>query len=198
MLTSGLIGGIGSGKSFVADMFRQLGATVINADEAGHKVLFLPEVKAAALQRWGNNVFNSDNEIDRKKVAEIVFADTAERKTELDFLQKLTHPLISAEINRQRQEMQSAGCPLCVLDAPLLLESGLKKNVDYVVFVDADFSVRCQRVKHRGWTEDELLRREKTQLPLDEKKKRADFIINNNGNSEETYRQVADLLARGS
>ncbi|MCL2744232.1 MAG: dephospho-CoA kinase [Planctomycetaceae bacterium] len=181
MKTIGLIGGIASGKSFIAELFRQLGAAIINADETGHRVLMLPEVKAAALQRWGQNVFNSDGELDRRKVAKIVFADSPEGRTELDFLERLTHPLISAKTERQQLELRESGCPLCVLDVPLLLEAGLDKNVDSVVFIDCDFSIRLKRVKERGWTEEDLLRREKMQLSLEEKKKSADAVILNNG-----------------
>ena len=137
MQTIGIIGGIGSGKSTVAELFRQAGVAVIAADDIGHQVLLLPKVKDAIRNRWGSAVFdNESNEIDRKKLAAIVFAD----EMELAYLKNLTHPLIAEEVHRQRKELEQNGTRLCLLDAPLLLESGLEHLADVIVFVFASNS----------------------------------------------------------
>jgi len=185
----GIIGGIGSGKSTVAELFRQAGAAVIAADDIGHQVLLLPKVKATIKERWGQAVF-ADGEIDRKTLAAIVFADD----NELAYLQNLTHPLIAEEVHRQRREHEQNGVQLCLLDAPLLLESGWEHLVDVIVFVSAPPEVRLERVKGRGWSEEEWRRREAAQLPVEEKSRRANVTLNNSGDAENLKMQVESLV----
>ena len=127
----GIIGGIGSGKTTASALFRQMGAAIISADDIGHQVLLLPDVKKVALERWGSAVFGDDGEIDRRKLAAVAFAD----EKELSYLKSLTHPLIAEEVHRQRKEYEQSGIQLCLLDAPLLLEAGLDHLVDLIIFV---------------------------------------------------------------
>ena len=192
MQTLGLIGGIGSGKSLVASLFAQLGAGVIGADAIGHRVLGLPAVKETLRQRWGNGVFQPNDEIDRKAVAALVFVPTESGRRELEFLTALTHPLIH---NAIEEELKLAETPLAVLDAALLLETDWKTNVDRVVFVDAPRNIRLQRVLNRGWTESQFDAREAAQLSVELKKAKADWIIDNSGSIEETFDQVKTIAA---
>ena len=186
----GIIGGIGSGKSTASALFQQLGAEVISADGIGHQVLLLPEVKNAVQERWGSTVFGRDGEIDRQKLAAVVFAD----EKELVHLKSLTHPLIAEEVHRQRTEHEQSGVQLCLLDAPLLLESGWDYFVDQIIFVETPAEVRRQRVKNRGWSETEREQREAAQFSVEEKKGRASAVLDNSGNTQHLLTQVEALF----
>ena len=186
----GIIGGIGSGKSTAAELFRQLGAATISADDIGHRTLLLPKVKKSALERWGLFVFGNDGEIDRRKLATVVFAD----KDELTYLKSLTHPSIAEEVHRQRKEHEQSGVQLCLLDAPLLLELGWDHHVDLIVFVSAPTEARWERVKDRGWSKTEWKQRESAQLSVEEKTRRANVILDNTGDIEHLRTQVETFV----
>jgi len=186
----GIIGGIGSGKSTASELFRRYGAAVISADDIGHQVLLLPNVKNVVRERWGSEVFGEDNEIDRRKLAEVVFAD----EKELAHLKSLTHPLIAEEVQRQRKEHERNGTQLCLLDAPLLLESHWDHMVDVIIFVSAPAEDRWERVKSRGWSEAEWKQRESAQLSVWEKSQRADIVIDNSGDAEHLQTQVEGVF----
>ena len=198
MQTLGLIGGIGSGKSLVASLFAQLGAGVVDADAIGHRVLALPTVKETLRQRWGNGVFQPNDEIDRKAVAALVFAPPKSDRRELEFLTALTHPLIHNDIEAELRQSQLVGMPLAVLDAALLLETDWKTNVDRIAFVNAPRNIRLQRVLNRGWTEPQFDAREAAQLSVELKKAKADWIIDNSGSIEETLDQIKTIWERRS
>ena len=186
----GIIGGIGSGKSTAATLFQQLGAVVISADDIGHLVLLLPDVKNAITQRWGAAVVGRDGEIDRRKLAAVVFADTEE----LSYLKSLTHPLIAEEVRRQQEQYKRDVKQLCLLDAPLLLESGWDHMVDLIIFVSAPATVRWNRVKNRGWTKVEWKQRETAQFSVEEKARRAHIVFDNSGNTDHLRTQVETLM----
>jgi len=187
-----IIGGIGSGKSTATAMFRQLGAAVIDADTIGHQTLLLPAIKELVHERWGTAVFNADGEIDRRKMAAVVFADNKE----LAYLKSLTHPLIAEEVHRQRAEHERNGVQLCLLDAPLLLESNWDHLVDLIIFVSAPAEERWNRVRSRDWSEIEWQQREAAQLSVEEKSRRADIILDNSGDPEHLRRQIETLNER--
>jgi len=200
MKTIGIIGGIGSGKSTAAGLFQQSGAVIISADVLGHQILLLPQVKKSVQARWGLTVFRSPvsgnpaaeqtAEIDRRKLAAAVFTD----ERELAYLQSLTHPLIAEEVHRLQKEYTQSGVPLCVLDAPLLLESGWEPLVDLLVFVSAPAEVRWERVQVRGWSETEWKQREAAQFSVEKKERRADVILDNSGGREQLQVQVETLV----
>lgn len=193
MKTLGLIGGIGSGKSTVAKMFVDLGASVIDADAIGHQVLLTDDVKTVARRRWGDQVFDETGELDRRSLALIVFAGSPESEKELDFLKSLTHPLIGREIERRVRQWEVFGTAILVLDIPLLLEAKWDAHVDKVLFVDAPREVRLRRAMQRGWTEAEFTAREATQWPLDRKRARADFIVQNDDFLDSTLDQIRNI-----
>jgi dephospho-CoA kinase len=186
----GIIGGIGSGKSTASALFQQWEAAVISADEIGHRVLLLPEVKKTVQQRWGLAVFGEDGEVDRRKLAAVVFAD----EKELAYLKSLTHPLIAEEIHRQRTEHEQRGVKICLLDAPLLLESGWGHLVDRVIFVSAPAEERWNRVSNRGWSETEWKQRERAQLSVEEKRRRAHVVLDNSGSTDHLKAQIEALV----
>ena len=186
----GIIGGIGSGKSTASALFQQWEAAIISADEIGHQVLLLPEVKRTVQQRWGLAVFGEDGEVDRRKLAAVVFAD----ERELAYLKSLTHPLITEETHRQRTEHQQRGVRLCLLDAPLLLESGWEHFVDRVIFISAPAEERWNRVNNRGWSETEWRQREMAQLSVEEKARRANVVLDNSGSIDHLKTQIEALV----
>ena len=189
----GIIGGIGSGKTTVSECFQQHGVPAITADAIGHQVLLLPEIKQAVRTRWGEAIFDDLGEIDRRKMAAVVFANSEAAKTDLAYLKSLTHPRIAEEVHRQKEQYRQAGVSLCIFDAPLLLESGWEHLVDMVLFVDAPSEVRWIRVRDRGWERAEWERREAAQLSLAEKSRRSDVILDNSGNVEHLQKQIAAL-----
>jgi len=187
----GLIGGIGSGKSQVAAAFARHGARVIAGDQLGQAALRDPDIRARVAARW-DGVLDEHGEINRRCLAAIVFADTAELKA----LEAITHPWIrrriSAEIEEARKDPH---VPLIVLDAAIMLEAGWNDVCDRLIYLDAPRVVRLERVaRQRGWTEKEVATREQAQLPLTEKVLRADHVLDNSASLEHLDRQVHDLL----
>lgn len=189
----GLIGGIGSGKSTVAKMFEDLGAVVVDADKVGHSVLLDPEVKNVVAARWGNGVFAGDGEIDRRKLADVVFDDSEQGRNDLEYLKFLTHPLIGKYVVARFHDLDKSGTKIIVFDAPLLLEAGWDSLVRKLIFVDAPQPVRLARVLTRGWSKTEFKTREAAQISVEQKRAKADWIVNNSGNFAETLDQVVDI-----
>jgi dephospho-CoA kinase len=173
----GIVGGVGSGKSHVAGLFGELGCLVIDSDAQVRETYRDPAVLAALRGWWGEGVFRPDGMLDRSAVAGKVFSDPAEKRR----LESLVHPLVHAA--RERVMREAAGDSQVVAyvwDTPLLLEVGLGETCDAVVFVDAPFEARLARVRAtRGWDEAELLRREKSQMPLDTKRRLSHYLLNN-------------------
>jgi dephospho-CoA kinase len=173
----GLTGGIGAGKSLVADIMRELGAAVVDSDRLAHQELSDREVVATLREWWGESVTRADGEIDRKAVAAIVFADSEELKR----LEGLLYP----RIDRRRRSLvegfeRDGEVRAIVYDAPKLFEAGLDRKCDCIVFVDATWDVRVRRAaRSRGWDEAELQKREKMQDPLEPKKAIADYVVAN-------------------
>jgi len=189
----GILGGVASGKSLVAQRLTQRGAGLLDADRAGHEVLRMPQVEAAARQRWGDVVFGPDNHLDRGRLAKIVFAPPPEGPAEREYLEQLTHPEIARLLQRQADEMAASGKAVAVLDAPLLLEAGWDKLCRRLVFVDAPRQARLQRATARGWSEEEFAAREAVQESLDFKRSRADVVVDNSGSPEHTEAQIEGL-----
>ena len=189
----GLLGGVASGKSTVSQMLADAGAGVLDADRAGHEALRLKSVEEAARSRWGESVFGADGRLDRGRLAEIVFAPPPDGPGERSFLEQLTHPEIGKIVQEQAQALAEHSCRVAVLDAPLLLEAGWDRLCNTLVFVDVPRDVRLARALVRGWTAADFAAREKAQLPVETKRGRADFIIENSADLEETRRQVTQL-----
>ena len=185
----GICGGIGSGKSYIAQQFQSFGAAVFNADQVGHRVLLQEDVKACLVEQWGNDVLDDSSEIDRSKVAALVFAQTIQAERDREFLQAVTHPLIAEKLEAFIAESPSN---VVIVDAALLLETGWQSLCHQIVFVDASDEVRLKRCQQRGWEEDELHSREAAQWNLARKRSRADFIIVNNGDSLRTAEMIGN------
>jgi len=192
----GILGGIASGKSAVGRLLAGSDGVVIDADALAREVLESAEVRAAIRARFGSDVAPADAPIDRARLGALVFADPAARRD----LENLTHPRVRARVRGLLDEARRAGVPRIVLDVPLLLENdaqhALVRECDVLVFVDADDRAREARARgSRGWSAGEVARREAAQMPLAEKRARADHVLVNRGSFDELERDTARLLA---
>ncbi len=187
----GLVGGVASGKSFVARELERLGAATLDADRAGHDVLQQPEVVEAIRRQWGDEVLEAGGAVDRKALARIVFGDDPKAREQRRILEEITHPRIGQQILEQaRRHAENGAVRALVLDAPVMLEAGWDALCDYIIFVDAPRDVRLSRALSRGWTRDDFAAREKAQETLEKKRERADFVIDNGKDPEYTRAQV--------
>ncbi|MFM9116797.1 MAG: dephospho-CoA kinase [Planctomycetota bacterium] len=194
MLVIGVMGGIASGKSFVCQEFEKLGARCLRADEVGHQVLQDSTVQSRLRARWGAAVFDVDGQIDRAAVARIVFAQTTSGEAERRFLEQVTHPRIQQQLLAQLDEWRQQGdVPVVLLDAALLLEAGWDRWCDALVFIDSTWEQRVARVARRGWTAADLQAREAAQWPLEVKRSRATYQLDNSGTPAATSARVQEL-----
>jgi dephospho-CoA kinase len=187
----GIVGGIGSGKSFVARLLGELGCAVIDSDAVAHAVYEEPAVIMKLVEWYGPSVVN-EGAVDRKTIARDVFQDSAHRAR----LEALIHPRIHAE--REREMAARASDPKVkgfVWDSPLLIEAGLHTQCDAVIFVDVPQEERLRRVKEsRGWDAAELDRREASQMPLEQKRQLATAVIRGDATPDELREQLRRLL----
>lgn len=185
----GLIGGIGSGKSFAAEEFVKRGGYLIAGDTLGHEALRQDEIKADIVKRWGPGVLDETGRIQRRKLGTIVFGNLEELRA----LEAIVFPFIGKRI---REEIAKANAAkFIVLDAAVMMEAGWDHNCDRVIYVDAPAEVRRRRLlEKRGWSEAEIAAREQAQLPVEDKRRRADFIIENAGPPEKMAPQVRKIL----
>ena len=173
--TIGIAGGIGSGKSEVARLLARLSCEVCVSDEAARAVLAEPAVRDAVVARAGPGVRAPDGSVDRAALGRAIFADAGLRAG----IERIMHPRIEA-----LRRAQFARAPLStrafIIDAPLLFEVGLERECDAVIFVDSPRPLRLARVQAtRGWDDAELARREASQIPLEEKRRRSTDVVEN-------------------
>ncbi len=187
----GLVGGIASGKSLVAETLKSQGAVVISADALAHEVLEYDEVKRAARQRWGDAIFTPDGDVDRAALAKVVFAPPPDGPRERKHLEQLIHPEVGRLVGQRLEDLQrDHRVKAIVLDVPLLVEAGWDKLCDTIVYVDAPREQRLSRALARGWPADDFERREAVQETLAEKQAHADLLIDNSGTVDATRSQV--------
>lgn len=177
--TLGLLGAPGAGKSHVARVFAGLGAAVIDADALARVVLDDPEVAQELAAWWGPSVLTDQGRVDRAAVGRRVFGDAAAAVASRKRLEALIHPRVNAARAAARaRHLADPAVSAVIEDCPLLLEEGLEGGCDALVYVDTPWAVRLERVSAaRGWDADELARREKSQIPLDIKRRRADYVV---------------------
>jgi dephospho-CoA kinase len=196
MKTIGVVGGVASGKSLASQMLVELGAPVLDADRAGHKVLAEdPEVREALRQRWGDAILTASGVVDRAAIAQRVFADNKAGSHERKFLEALLHPRIRDRLNQLRDEFAAAGKVAVVLDAPLLLEAGWAPLCDYILFIEAPVETRRDRAKGRGWSDAEFSQREAAQWTTAEKRRHATHVLSNSCSSAELREAVGNFWA---
>ena len=193
-LVVGILGGIGSGKSAVSrGLSNHFKTFLIDADRVGHEVLGIPTVKDDIRRDFSDSVFDGA-EICRKSLARQVFGSENHYKQSLIKLEKIVHPEIRRQVEKQLAEV-SKETEVVVLDAAVMLEAGWNDLCDTIVFVDTPFETRLQRVEeNRGWTADELKRRESSQVSLDDKRTVSEFVIDNSGSLENAIEQLASFI----
>lgn len=187
----GLTGGVASGKSLVAHYLKELGAKLIDADEISREIV-RPGMPAyqEILQVFGKGILNQDGTIDRKGLGKVVFSNPELLKR----LNEITHPGILEEVRRRVGEAKKDQA-IIVVDAALLIEVGLHREMDRVIVVYVDEETQIKRLMERdGLTEGEAKLRLSAQMPLKEKLKDAHFIIDNSIGMEETRRQVEEVF----
>jgi dephospho-CoA kinase len=193
----GLIGGVGSGKSSIAqELARHVNVRIIDADAAGHQALTRDHIQQQIRRRFGDEVFNDQGEIERRLLAALVFgSDPSQRQARHD-LNQIVHPEIRAQLQQELKEArQNQDLDVIILDAALLLEAGWNDLCDAVVFIDTPLEQRLARVQSsRGWSAQVLARREQSQLSLEDKRAAADLIVENSGLIEDAGRQVLSYL----
>lgn len=193
MITIGLTGNIGSGKSTVARRLESLGAKIIDADQVARKVVLpgSPGLQEIA-DVFGPGVLDSQGQLDRKEMGALVFADPRAREK----LNNITHPRIKEEIRREinafKKESQSSSGPgVLVIDAALLIEVGLNHNVDEIWVVKTGLNEQIERLAKRdGLSSNEAKRRIAAQMPQEDKIRLATRVIDNTGERSETIKQV--------
>lgn len=186
MLLIGLTGGIGSGKSTVSALLAARGALVVDADAIVREVQASGQpVFEAMVERFGPSIVAADGSLDRQAVADVVFADTAA----LADLNAIVHPVVGAEIAR-RLEQASRTDEVVILDVPLLVESG-RDDLAGLIVVDVDPDLAVARlVGHRGFTAADARARMAHQVAREDRRARADLVIDNSGTLSDLTRQV--------
>lgn len=206
----GLVGGVGSGKSSVARAAAEFRTSspstsksvhssdllIISGDSAGHEVLREPDVRRRLGERFGPSILDENGEVIRPALGRLVFGE--EKEQARHDLESIVHPRIRQRLEQQIQDARAnASVRAILLDAAILLESGWSDVCDAVVFVDTPESERLKRVSEsRGWSADQLARREASQWPLAKKRSVSDFVIRNDGDLQTAGRELSMWIDR--
>src|SRR5699024_3923676 len=193
-LTIGLTGSIATGKSTISRMFDDFNIPVIDADKISRDVVE-PGMEAykEIINQFGEEVLTDEKTINRATLGDLIFSDEAKRIQ----LNNIIHPAIRKEMLRQRDELINKQFKSVVLDIPLLFESKLTHLVDKTIVVYADEKVQLERLmKRNNYSEEEALKRIKSQMPVKEKATISDEMIDNNGSKHDSYIQLESLLKK--
>ena len=191
MKVIGLTGGIGSGKSTVSQYLQELGAVILDADKVGHEA-YRPNTETwqELVAAFGRQILTPDDEIDRKKLGEIVFSNPES----LAQLNQIVHPRMYQMMETRIEECRQQGVAVVVLEAAILLEAGWTPLVDEVWVTVASESTVVGRVKERtGLPEEQILARIRSQLSSEERAKQANVVVNNDSNLDELKTKVKEL-----
>ncbi|OFP31666.1 dephospho-CoA kinase [Corynebacterium sp. HMSC068G04] len=190
----GLTGGIGSGKSTVAELLVQEGWVLVDADRIARDIVEPGQPALTELaEAFGQDVLLPDGSLDRGRLASRAFA-SAEKTAVLN---SITHPRIQEETQERFEAARQGGAEFVVYDMPLLVDKGLHRDMDATIVVDVDAEERVRRlVEYRGLDEDDARRRIAAQIPDDVRRAAADFVIDNNGPREALDGQVAGVVEK--
>ncbi len=189
----GITGGIGSGQTTVANIFKNLGCKVINVDEKAKQAIKRDaSLRKELREEFGNAIFTRDGKLNRKKLASIVFNDPDQLKK----LNRMVHPrMVSSVVEEMETARFSGKYPLVIVDAALIYEIHIEQLFDYIIVVYTGLNKRISRLKERdNMDRAEAMVRIRQQLPLEEKKDWADFVIDNNRSVQELEKQVKHLF----
>jgi dephospho-CoA kinase len=187
-----LTGGIATGKSYVRHRFAALGVPTLDSDDLARQAVEpgTPSL-AAVIDRFGSHVVDASGRLDRKKMAEIVFSDPEARRA----LESIIHPEVRNATDAWFARIDPESHPIAIADIPLLYEVNRDRDFDQVIVAACRSDTQIERLRTRdGMSEAEARRRIEAQLPIDEKVKRADFVISTDGSFEQTERQVKDVF----
>jgi dephospho-CoA kinase len=192
----GLTGGIGSGKSAVAELLREFGCAVLSADDIGRDITHTDMDVKASIRAVFGEVYLPDGSLDRANMAKFVFGDTPEQKANLARLNAIVHPAVWRMVAERARAFFVQGERFVFNETALLFETGADVWYDAIVVVDAPEVLRIKRLADgRGIPSDEAQRRITAQMPAAEKKMRADYVIRNDGSREKLRQETATFLA---
>ncbi len=184
-----LTGTLGSGKSTVLKMFKEMGARTISADQVVHDLLQDPQIKNRLRDLFGDVIFDESGQVDRRALAKIIFSNEKAKKE----LEALLHPLVFDKVYSFYKKKPNT---VTVAEIPLLFETKSQDRFHKVITVYTPLEIAKKRLKSRGMTEREIEARLKNQLPIETKLEKADFIIDNSQGLEATKSQVAELMTK--
>lgn len=192
MIKIGLTGGIGSGKTTVSEIIKNFSISVIDADIISREVLIkYPQINDSIRKEFGDDYFESDGNLKRRKLGNIVFKDKVLRQK----LENLIIPYIKKEIFQKIDELETRGEKYCVVDSPTLFESGFNRFMDYIVLVYVDKNTQFNRIKSRDLlNENEIKNRINSQIKVEDIIPIVDFVIRNNGTLDETKIYVEQMI----
>lgn len=188
----GLTGGIATGKSTADEFFKKKNIPIVDSDQIAHELMAKDQASYQAIVgHFGNEILAADGEIDRKKLGSIVFND----KNQLKRLNELTHPLILNNMEEKITQYQAQGVPLVILDIPLLFEDDLSHYCDATLLVTAPPQLELSRLMARNnLSKEDAQKRIASQMPLSEKEKLADYVIENAGTVNDLENKLSSLL----
>jgi dephospho-CoA kinase len=194
MLRVGLTGGIACGKSTVAAMLRDRDIPILDADPLVHEMMESGQpVYQEVVREFGAGILAPDKRIDRGKLGAIVFAD----HKRLERLNQITHPRVTDVITKWFAALdRSGGPPIAIVEAALLVEAGYRDKLDRLVVIRCDPEQQMARLRARGLTEEQARQRANSQMPINEKAKLADDVIETTGSLDDTEQQVGRLVER--
>ena len=194
MIWVGLTGGIATGKSTVAKTLAKMGFTVLNADELVHRLLLKgSEAYTEVLDAFGLDILGPGQQVDRKKLGEIVFKD----KSKLELLESIIHPKIRKCMKTKREDLTSKGEDIAFYDVPLLFEKKMETQIDQIVVVSCSEDLQVKRLMAREkLNKGQALSRIALQLPMKEKEKKANLVIMNNEGLLELEQKVRSIYAQ--
>jgi dephospho-CoA kinase len=191
MKIAALTGGIGTGKSTVADIFKSLGALVVDSDAIARSYLS-KGMKGYDLvfQRYGKSILDNGSEINRQKLAEIIFKDAEERK----WLESIIHPYVFEQIKHEI-DIHAEKDGIMIVDVPLLFEAGSDAWLRPVILVTCERDAQIRRIQQRNpeMSYEHIIERMHAQMPIEQKQKSSDFVIDNSKDIENTTKQVRDV-----
>lgn len=183
----GLTGGIGTGKSTAEEIFKRLGAYVIDADSIVHQLYKQEHIKEKLKQIFTEDIFDNNQDIDRKKVARIVFSDKTKRKV----LEEIIHPEVNKYIDEWLNQIEKNNPDaVAIVSVPLMIETGSYKKYQKIILVYAPKELQIERLIKKGYSYEEAVSRINAQMDIEEKLKYADYVIMNTSTLENLENQV--------